>query len=519
VSVGLKSKGGFYIPKFLGRLKTRIPLHAGREEERTPYLYIWLGFFAYSVLVAAAIQFIILPYIFPGWHEGGGLLKGLDCVWFHNLAVELSQQILARGWSAWELRPSGQAPSGIAGAIYALTVPKLWTTIPLNAVLHATAAYILFRILQMFTSGWKMAVLLVCPFLLYPSSVTWLSQNHKDGYTIAGAFLFVYGWILLLRTDTWNSWTRPLKSILFIFPGAVLCWIVRPYTIELLKGAGILIALLATVTYLVRMARRQLPVSQLISAVLLVWALIYVLHLPLFPGSRSFFAHEGAPAKMDQSAAEKLNMAVEKLDMKSNERTESLIMEISSKYLPDPVMTMLRLTEKRLAGLALYRRDYMFGYPNAKSYIDPNIKLHNMDDYISFVPRAMQIAFLSPFPSMWFGQGSVEQNTLMRRISAFEMIFLYFCLLGIPISVYYFYRRPEFWVVIIFCTSILLVYGFGMPNAGTLYRMRYGFIMMIAAMGLTGHCLFFRKLQRRRGVHSSAGLEITPVISDASSDS
>ena len=164
---------------------------------KVPFLKIWLGFFAYAVLVALIIQLVVLPYLFPAWHAGNGLLKGLDCVWFHELAVELAQKINAQGWSAWKLRPSGQAPAGIAGAIYAISVPKLWTTIPLNAALHATAALVLLKILLIFISRWRIAILFVLPFLMYPSAVTWYSQNHKDGYSIAGVFLFVYGWILL----------------------------------------------------------------------------------------------------------------------------------------------------------------------------------------------------------------------------------------------------------------------------------------------------------------------------------
>lgn len=515
----LKPAGYSFSSEFICIFKNLPAFRTGYTEAKPPYIYIWLGFFAYSVLVAASIQLIVLPYIFPAWHAGGGLLKGLDCIWFHQLAVELSQEIHARGWSAWELRPSGQAPSGIAGAIYALTVPSLWTTIPVNAALHATAAFVLFRILQMFTSGWRTAIFFVFPFLMYPSSVTWLSQNHKDGYTIAGAFLFVYGWILLLRTDTWkHGRTRPLMSLLLIFPGAVLCWIVRPYTIDLLKGAGILIAFLATATYLLRAARRRLPLPGAAYAVLIVWTLIYVLHQPIFPRPAGFLMGEEDQRRPAEISGKKIAGGADE-PRQVNERTGSLIMEVASRYLPDPAMSVLQHAERRLSGLAIYRRDYMLGYPHAKSYIDPDVRLRNMDEYVLFLPRAAQIAFLSPFPSMWFGEASIEQNTLMRRISAFEMIFLYFCLLGIPFAAYSFRTRPEFWVVMIFCTSILMVYGFGMPNAGTLYRMRYGFIMMIAATGLTGHYTFLRQLRREKSVQSPAPVRKSILPSDAQSSS
>jgi hypothetical protein len=464
---------------------------------KAPFLKIWLGFFAYAVLVALAIQFIILPYIFPAWHAGNGLLKGLDCVWFHQLAVELAEKIHREGWSAWELRPSNQAPAGIAGAIYAITVPKLWTTIPLNAALHATAALVLLRILLIFTSRWRVAILFVLPFLMYPSAVTWYAQNHKDQYSILGAFLFAYGWLLLARMDTWqHNWWKPCKSIVLIVCGTVLCWIVRPYLVDLLQRSGVLLALFVTGACMVWVTRRHFPWYRAALAVILIWFIVYAMNPSILPGSRIFFANEGKERKVDNMVSDRV---IGDREIKAdNQKFNSKIIEVLSGYVPDPVIRMIKFGETKLGFLARYREDYIRGYPDAKSYIDKNIALWNMDDYVLYMPRAAEIAFLAPFPNMWFEQGSSDQNTLMRRISAFEMIIVYICLLGMPLAIWCFYRRSEFWVIIIFCSSILLIYGFGMPNAGTLYRMRYGYMMILVAVGLTGFYSFWQALQKKR---------------------
>jgi len=108
-------------------------------EKQTPLWRLWCIFFVYTASIALMVQLILLPKIFPAWHAGDGLLIGIDCYSFHNIAVDLAKKIHAQGWSAWELRPDGQASAGIAGAVYALTVPKPWIVIPINAALHATA--------------------------------------------------------------------------------------------------------------------------------------------------------------------------------------------------------------------------------------------------------------------------------------------------------------------------------------------------------------------------------------------
>ena len=474
-------------------------LNKNYKKGKVPFLKIWLGFFAYTVLVALIIQFFVLPHMFPSWHAGNGLLKGLDCVWFHELAVELAQKIHTQGWSAWELRPSGQATAGIAGAIYAISAPKLWTTIPLNAALHATAALVLFRILLIFTSRWRIAILFVLPFLMYPSAFTWYTQNHKGGYSIAGAFLFVYGWVLFARMDTWQrGWWQPCKSILLIISGIILCWIVRPYQLLILQAAGVMLAIFVTGTYMVWVKKHHFPWRRAILSTLLVWTIVCAMNPSIFFEISRSLDNEKVRNRVESMTIDrKLKTGSGKVKANSGEVKAKKI-GILSKYYPHSITWITKFIEIRLFNLGEYRGVFYGDHPDAKSYIDPQIRFRSMEDLFLYIPRALQIAFLSPFPNMLFGQGSCEQNTLMRRITVFEMIIVYISLLGIPFAILCFYRRSEFWVILIFCSSIMLIYGFEIPNAGTLYRMRYGFIMMLVAIGLMGFYAFWQKLQKKR---------------------
>src|SRR5262245_7231906 len=117
---------------------------------RRPAVTLWVAAFLYATLTAALVQTVVLPRFTPQWHAGHGLLAGLDSTEFHERAVDAAEAIRREGWMVWTLRPRGQLPVGILSALYALTVPEPWVLIPVNAVLHATAAVVLFRLLRMF---------------------------------------------------------------------------------------------------------------------------------------------------------------------------------------------------------------------------------------------------------------------------------------------------------------------------------------------------------------------------------
>jgi len=123
---------------------------------------------------------------------------------------------------------------------------------------------------------------------------------------------------------------------------------------------------------------------------------------------------------------------------------------------------------------------------DAKSAIDNNINFNTLSDVISYIPRALQIVFLSPFPTDWFKQGTFESNTLMRRITGVEMLGVYFSLIFLPFAAFYWRKQIEFWLVILFCTILLLLLGLIINNIGTLCRFRYGLLMTIVALGVAG---------------------------------
>jgi hypothetical protein len=453
--------------EFLMDRRAQMPMNIDEIGDiSTPSVMLWLIFFAYATASALLVQIVILPYIFPQFHAGEGLLLGCpDCSGYHTLATELADKIHSEGWSAWKLRVNDRHPTaGIAGALYALTVPKLWTTIPLTAAMHATATLLLLKIIQIFVPHWRVAVWFVLPFLLFPSAMSWYTQNLKDSYYIAGIFAFLYGWLLLAGARTWISgWREPGKAILVIALGLFLCWVVRPGEMRALHQIEELFAIFLTCFILRWIVRIDIPRKRAVIAFLVIWGIVASTNFKgIYPENYKLDAIIGKTPDISEPSQEGAFKTTNRIDNFLNRFFKYEIDMISSK-----------------------RHGYSY-YPGATSSIDTNVELKSMEDIISYLPRAAEIGFLSPFPNMWMKTGAYASNTFGRRITAFEMILIYVSLLGIPLAIWRFYRSPELWIIFILCFPMILILSLTVVNIGSLYRLRYGYIMTISSLGLIG---------------------------------
>jgi hypothetical protein len=163
-----------------------------------------------------------------------------------------------------------------------------------------------------------------------------------------------------------------------------------------------------------------------------------------------------------------------------------------SGWLPDFV-------ERRIYTLATIR-DGSRTYHRAATNIDMHVVIRSASDLFSYVPRAAQIGLLAPFPSQWFERGSLEVSALQRRITGLEMAVVYMSLLALLWGAWYWRRRVELWIVLCLCIGMILTYSIGTVNVGTLYRARYGFLMLLVALGVAAGILAWRTfgVARRR---------------------
>lgn len=86
----------------------------------------------------------------------------------------------------------------------------------------------------------------------------------------------------------------------------------------------------------------------------------------------------------------------------------------------------------------------------------------------------------------------------MRRVSGIEMLVLYpLFLLGLPLATWRWRRRIEYWMICGFCFPVLTLCAYVVPNVGALHRLRYGFLMPLAALGLAAIWLTLQDLINR----------------------
>lgn len=426
--------------------------------------------------------------------DGNGLIKGGDWVGYHHVAVRLSEQIDREGWSAWELRPEEQPISGLVGAIYAATgINKPWILIPFNAAIHATSALILLAIIMQITAKFKTAFLAMLPFALFPTAFLWNSALHKDGIFILGFILALYGLNRLANT-TPPRWIRALlKSALSLTSGLYLVWVVRPYGIEMLIYVILAIAVPLTV-YLLFIIRRH---PYLLFNIILLW----VIPLMMLPLSMIGLHHRYAEpniAVLEEYLRDENNEFSDLSQTSTghqNEKTENetnLLQQdwIVSGFLPDKI-------EKTLYTLSINRDVYRTIGPYAGSNIDVDVQFISAADVIFYIPRALQIGLLAPFPNQWLTERS-GFGLIMHRIAGIEMFFVYFALLFVPVAFCFWYKKPELYLTAALPLGMILTYALVVVNLGTLHRMRYGFLMTLVAIGVAAVAELIERYFRNR---------------------
>ena len=104
---------------------------------------------------------------------------------------------------------------------------------------------------------------------------------------------------------------------------------------------------------------------------------------------------------------------------------------------------------------------------------------------IAYIPRAIQVALFSPFPSSWFAEHPSQLSKLMHIVTGLEMMIVYICLAGLVVSMHLWRRKIEFWIMISFSFYFALIPTYAFPNIGALMRYRYGAIMLLVALGVS----------------------------------
>lgn len=404
------------------------------------------------------LQTIVIPL--TPWHAGNGLLTGGDWLYFHELAVNLAEKIEREGWQVWQARPEGQAPAGVAGFLYALTgIHKPWVILPINAILCSIATGGLYSILYNISGSFRDSLTALLPIFFLPSLVILYAQIHKDVWVLAGLFSILSIWVQIAKQRTLNFF----YSFLILLFSNISIWYVRPYALKLLILGQMLMLIILGIAILFNRQYKSKNISTAILSIFLTFSMIIV---------------------------DNLN---------SNPKTRENVPPPNCEW----VYTLpIHPIDEILKNISCTRNGFISGYPKATANLDTEITFTKAIDVLKYLPRAIQISIFAPFPNQWIDVNLPSNSKVMRLISAAEMIFLYFSLLGGLFAIFSYRNNDKiknsmnFTPIIMlyaFSLSWIIIYSFVVINIGSIYRVRFPSMLLWISFGLLSWQLWFKK--------------------------
>lgn len=132
--------------------------------------------------------------------------------------------------------------------------------------------------------------------------------------------------------------------------------------------------------------------------------------------------------------------------------------------------------------LSLIRQKFIVLYPEAGSNIDAGQTFHGTRDVVAYLPRAVLIGLFAPFPAQWIEEGKMYGRK-GRVIAGVEMCFVYALTCFAAATVWRTRRLPQTWLLASFVLLGATALGLVVVNVGTLYRLRYSFLILLIVVG------------------------------------
>ena len=417
--------------------------------------------FTYAIFAMVIARTIIIPAAYPT--SINGTIPG-DPQYYNALALKKVAEIRARGATAFELRPEGQGPAGIASLSY-LVVDSPYIVVLVNAFLHSVSAILMVLILrQWFTL--RTSILASLPLVISPYMIIWFSQLNKDSFTLSGAMLFTYG--LLRVTSRDRTLREVIEAVLIVVTGAALISLMRPYMIQMMIPITILILLVIAGAYIWSHSKTGEFVRLIASAVIILMSLSSMTNGATSDETLIGFDVDAVHPVSPGSVAQECLAKIRKPSWQ-NER-----------YLPDYLNRKLKamMGERCLIFTLL---DSQTNPATRYSILDTNKLPSGSLEALAYFPRAALIGIFAPWPDRWFYNQT--NRSFFYTVVPIETALLYAGIVGF---VFWLIRRKE-WrslIPITLSLSMMTLYGAAVPFLGALYRHRYSWWMILLCFGI-----------------------------------
>ncbi len=512
-------------------------------------IQVILGLLMFHLAMATLMSWVAYSPYLSALHNGQGLWNfSGDSFIYHREAVTLIEVLNAANWKDWWSSFPGHFHVKWLGLLYWLygdAEPFLFELV--NSVVWVTSVVLIYLAARMLFNKNTTVATLATLFLFYPTVILSSTQLLREPIYILGLCFITYGWVSISQeSSTW-------KGACSIVIGFTIVTVVRSYLIPMLLWVFIP----ASVILIFRKKFTRYPALLMTLAILMIaFGGDFTRVPPIEGGGFSAATTRGVEnlviVKMDNHVIDDSTGKVLGILESSilDEKTGKIIYrarrnildkdgkiigyvipialskagDVAAAFLPKKKKTQvftgadgkIYTIKINAKGQVVYvtkekKKEYWFdkvawrldamryGFRNinvnAGSNIDAYVRYKDIGDMLAYLPRAIQVSFLSPFPSLWVSSGN-ETGRIGRILSGFETVILYIVLIGFLYALFKGIRILEpLLPVLIFSGVVIILLGFVVPNVGAIYRMRQGLLIPFFMVGVYGLYLFFNQMK------------------------
>ncbi len=155
-----------------------------------------------------------------------------------------------------------------------------------------------------------------------------------------------------------------------------------------------------------------------------------------------------------------------------------------------------RLWSRAAARVGEVRRRFVEMYPASGSNIDSDVQIDSTADLLRYLPRAAAVGFFAPFPNMWFASGK-SVGTSGRLLGGAESLAMY---VVEALAIFGLWRgrgRLAVWFLFSAAATGMIALGLVVVNVGTLFRLRYMFLMLLLIPAAEGAARILERLSKK----------------------
>lgn len=410
--------------KSLSALYQRSILVLNENEKRWNISPFWFGF--YFVLIVGLIVYLVLPLFLPHLFNEGILIFFPDPQFYHQLALQTAQL----PWLDFSFLPEKQFPAGILAFLYKVTgISKPVIVLPILGLLAGlTIRGIASCLDALGVRGRWWPILIGVLFTVTPTSLSWMIYPFKDAFIVPGVILIAWAFIAV-------SLKRALaRHFISLIIGSIVVFSNKSNLAELFF-------LGAFFAFLLTFKKREGKKSRLS---------FFALSLIIF-GSLGY-----------------LNIGL--IDVSTYQNSNRW------KSIPGG-----DIVNKPLMALAASRDKFLIDKSYGSTNFLTDVHLEGGLDTILFLPRALQLVLLEPFP--WRESAREGTRGILFTLVQLEMLLVYASLFFLL-----FVGKKNWTTAVLVCLvlslPVLVALGVAYPNIGIINRYRFPFLILIKMAGL-----------------------------------